>query len=139
VPLLNALAVSPFEGGETFSDVVHFVHVLVIEPHPQAPDPSPYGGVVQEGPYSSIPQPKSREERRQVAREIEALLEGEQIVLFDELMPPESLDPVWCTYGPAPNSAFLIGRDGRIHAGQLWLDVEAMENEIRSLLGLISP
>jgi len=69
---------------------------------------------------------------------VEKLLEGDQIVLFDELS-AEHLDPVWCTYGPAPNGAFLIGQDGTIHTSRPWLGIEAMENEIRSLLGLTSP
>ena len=69
---------------------------------------------------------------------MEKLLEGDKVFLFDELS-AEHPDPVRCTYGPAPNSTFLIGQDGTIHTSRPWLGIEAMENEIRSLLGLTSP
>ncbi len=70
--------------------------------------------------------------------QVEKLLEGDKVFLFDELS-AEHPNPVRCTYGPAPNSTFLIGQDGTIHTSRPWLGIEAMENEIRSLLGLTSP
>ena len=46
-------------------------------------------------------------------------------VLVDEID-----NPVWCTYGPAPNIAYLIGEDGKIVAKQGWFDGVQMELSI---------
>ncbi len=35
-----------------------------------------------------------------------------------------------CTYGPAPNNAYLIGTDGKIIAKQGWYNPEQMESAI---------
>ena len=42
---------------------------------------------------------------------------------------------VWCTYGPAPNSAYLIGTDGTVVARQGWYDPAEMELAIQAYLG----
>ncbi len=134
MPSLNALAAQPFDEDSTFADVVHFVHINVIEPHPMAPDVSPYGGRVSESRYSTVTQPTTYIERVAVAREIEALLEGNQIQLIDDFSPGSSVDVVWCTYGTAPNSAFLIRQDGIVEVVQLWLNTGRMEQAIRELI-----
>jgi hypothetical protein len=46
-------------------------------------------------------------------------------VLIDEFD-----NPVWCTYGPAPNIAYLIDRDGIIIEKQGWYQPELMEKAI---------
>ena len=51
-------------------------------------------------------------------------------VLVDEID-----NPVWCTYGPAPNIAYLIGTEGMIMAKQGWYDPEQMESAISAYLG----
>jgi hypothetical protein len=38
---------------------------------------------------------------------------------------------IWCTYGTAPNSAFL---DGIVEVVQLWLNTGTMEQAIRELI-----
>jgi len=43
-------------------------------------------------------------------------------VLIDEID-----NPVWCTYGPAPNIAYLIDRDGIIVEKQGWYQPDLME------------
>jgi len=134
VPSLNALAALPFDDDSTFADVVHFVHLNVIEPHPMRPDVSPYGGRVSESRYSTVLQPTTYGERVEVARGINALLEGDQLLLVDALSPGSSVDVVWCTYGTAPNSATLIRQDGIVEVVQLWLDTGAMEQAIRELV-----
>ena len=50
-------------------------------------------------------------------------------VLVDEID-----NPVWCTYGPAPNIAYLIGEDGKIVAKQGWFDGIQMEANIQAYL-----
>ena len=134
MPALNDLAAEAFDAGRTYSDVVHFVHIYVVEPHPEFPDPSPYTGVVWESWYSR-PQPRTYEGRVALAMELVPDILGNQILLIDELTPKTRDNPLWCTYGPAPNSAYLISRDGRLVAIQDWVDVAAMKKEINKLLG----
>lgn len=51
-------------------------------------------------------------------------------VLVDEMD-----NPVGCTYGPAPNNAYLIGTDGTIMEKQGWYQPEQMEAAIVKYLG----
>jgi hypothetical protein len=78
-----------------------FVHINVIEPHP-SDEPG------RKNQYSTVEQPEDYDERLAIAREINALLEGDQLLLVDDLTPSDLNDPVYCTFGPSPNSAFLI-------------------------------
>ena len=50
-------------------------------------------------------------------------------VLIDEMD-----NPAWCTYGPAPNIAYLIGTDGRIVEKQGWYEPERMKSAIETYL-----
>lgn len=50
-------------------------------------------------------------------------------VLVDEMD-----DPVWCTYGAAPNAAYLIGTDGTVVTRQAWFDPGEMESAILAYL-----
>jgi hypothetical protein len=134
VPALNSLAVQAFDANRTYGQVVHIVHAYVIEPHPQDPDPSPYSGVVWEAQYSSKRQPMTYAERVAAARDMLPFLVGQQIVLVDDLTPGARNNPVWCTYGPCPNCAYLIRQDGAIDSVQNWVDVLQMQSNIDRLL-----
>jgi len=46
------------------------------------------------------------------------------------LLVDEIDNPVWCTYGPAPNIAYLIGTNGKIIAKQGWYDPKLFEQEL---------
>jgi len=138
VPALDALATKPFDDTRTYADVVHFLNIYVPEPHPQSPDPSPYTGRVSERAYSERRQPRTYDERVALAREVKGLLEGNQLVLVDEMAPLRS-NPVWCSYGPMPNCAYLIDQSGTVVTAQMWVDVEAMETAIDELLGKPAP
>lgn len=119
----------------TYADVVHFVHIYIIEPHPQRPDVSPYGGRVSESPYSSgKSQPRTYDERVANARYMLPFIHGNQLLLIDDLSPGDNNNPLWCTYGPAPNSAYLIRQDGILEKVQNWVDVPAMEKAINNLI-----
>ena len=109
------------------------MHVYVIEPHPQAPDVSPYSGVVWAAQYSTKRQQATCAEREAAARETAALLTGRQLMLVDDLG-GTATNPIWCTYGTCPNCAFLIRQDGVIDTVQTWLDTAAMERAVRTLL-----
>ena len=79
MPVLNALAATNYAGDTTFADLVHFVHVYMVEAHPKAPDPSPFNGIVSEMEYSSVHQAKYYEARIANARQSRAFIEGKQI------------------------------------------------------------
>jgi hypothetical protein len=130
---LNSLAIKAYDRSGTYSDKVHFLHIYTVEAHPSSPDPSPYSGDVWDNAYSK-PQVRTYSERVAYATGIEPLLMGTQIVLVDELTPLPRNNPVWTTYGPIPNGAYLIGMDGKIEAAQVWQDVGALESAIDALI-----
>ena len=106
-----------------------------MDPHPQSPDKSPYNGAVSErAGYSAYPQPRSYTERVALATEVAGMLEGDQLLLVDEMDPEARNNPVWCSYGPAPNSGYLIGRDGTLEVVHRWLSLPDMETAIDELL-----
>lgn len=123
-----------FDASNSYDEVVHFVHIYTVEAHPMSPDPSPYSGDVWELAYSTKSQVRTYPERVTYAIEVEALLQGSQLVLVDELTPLPRNNPVWSTYGPCPSGAYLIDTDGRIIVSQAWLDVNAMKTAIDLLL-----
>lgn len=84
--------------------------------------------------YSTKGQPYTYDERVAAAQEMLPLVEGNQLILVDDLIPGERNNPVWCTYGPCPNCSYLIDRDGIIHTTQAWFDAEEMERAINDLL-----
>ena len=135
MPVLNQLATKQYDEHTTYDELVHFVHVYVVEPHPVSPDPSPYTGSVWEAEYSTKGQAYTYDERVATAREIDPLLEGTQLLLVDDLVPGALNNPVWCTYGPCPNCAYLIGQDGVIDTVQTWFNGANMETAIDGLLG----
>lgn len=134
MPALNTLAGKLFDANRTYSDVVHFVHINVVEPHPSSPDPSPYSGEAWGNEYSR-PQPLTYQARVSIAGDVKALLVGNQTVLVDDLTPRARNNPLWCSYGPNPNAAYLIDRSGTLRVVQKWIDVSTMEAAIRQLLG----
>ena len=74
-------------------------------------------------------QPQTYEARLELARKT-VTEEGIEVpVLVDEID-----NPIWCTYGPAPNIAYLIGTDGRIVEKQGWYNPEKMEVAIADYL-----
>jgi hypothetical protein len=134
VPALNSLATKAFDASSTYDQQVHFVQVYVIEPHPQDPDPSPYRGTVWEAEYSSKRQPMTYADRVQNARDALPSIQGNQLLLVDELTPGQNDNPLWCTYGPCPNCAFLIRQDGILDTVQTWANAADLESAIDALL-----
>ena len=132
MPALNDLASQAFDGSDSYGDKVHFVHIYVVEPHPRAPDVSPYTTSVWEAEYSSLGQAFSYDERVSAAQTM-ATLADSQLLLVDDLR-DGSADPVWCTYGPCPNCAYLIGQDGHVAAAQTWVNATDLQRDIDDLL-----
>ena len=129
MPAIDVLASDSFDGDVTYADAVHIVHIHVVEPHPLRPDASPYNGRISENEFS-CPQPRSYEERRLKSEEVEALHGPNQLQLVDEFA-----NPVWCTYGPAANAAFLIDQTGVVRLSQLWADADEIRLAIDEMLG----
>ncbi len=134
MPALNALAAKPYDGSRTYSDVVHFTQIYVVEAHPMSPDPSPYTGTVWELGYSTKPQAHTYAARKLNAMDVVPLITGNQRLLVDDLRPHGLDNPLWCTYGPCPNCTFLISQDGRIEKVQYWFDATDIEAAIDDLL-----
>ena len=81
------------------------------------------------GDGNLLAQPVTYEERVKLASRTIAE-EGMTVpVLVDEMD-----NPVWCTYGPAPDIAYLIGTDGRIVEKQGWYQPQLMEAAIINYL-----
>jgi hypothetical protein len=97
-------------------DDVNFVIIYVWEAHP-----------TQEG---SLSQPETYRERVEMARRTIAAEEITVTLLVDEMD-----NPLMCTYGPAPNNAYLIGTDGKIVYKQGWYNPSEMERAIQDYLG----
>ena len=101
-----------------------------MEAHPVG-SPSPYSGeewtssasVDEEG--CSLLQPTNYGERVAQATQMAQELNITVPVLVDEMD-----NAVWCTYGPAPNSAYLIGIDGTIIEKQDCYQPQIMETAI---------
>jgi len=135
VPGLNALAVKAYDETTTFSDRVHFLHVYVLEAHPMRPDPSPYSGAVWEVEgLSTVRQARTYDERKDRAEMTRELLGPGQIQVLDDLDMEGLINPVWCTYGHAPNSTYIIGQDGIIRFAEKWTDIENVEAALIQLL-----
>jgi hypothetical protein len=113
-----------------YGDRVNFIVVYTIEAHPVGAR-SPYSSGESLGTYSvdlqgsPIYQPATYQERLLLARKTVAEAGLTVPVLVDEMD-----NPVWCTYGAAPNAAYLIGTDGSILAAQRWYEPRAMESAI---------
>ncbi len=135
MPALNDLATGLYDQTRTVDEVIHIVHVYVIEPHPLDPDPSPYRGNVWEAFDYRRSQPTTYAERVALAAEVRALLEGDQLMLVDELTPEGRNNPLWCSYGPAPTLGYLIDRDGEIVKALAWNNVAEFQAAIQDLLG----
>ena len=134
MPALRTLSELTFEGGETYGDRAHFVHLYVVEPHP-AGDLSPYRGEVWEAEYSDRGQAMTYDERVADARDVEGLLGEDQMLLVDDLTPRPLDNPAWCTYGPCPNCAYLIAQGGTIHTAQTWVEPSDMQRALDDVLG----
>jgi hypothetical protein len=117
-----------------YRDQVHFVVIYVVEPHP-AGSASPYSGQEWTASYSQdtegnpVGQPGTYDERAGLASMCAKDAGITALVLVDEMD-----NPVWQTYGPAPNLAYLIGTDRKVIEAQTWYDVSEMEASIESYL-----
>ncbi len=114
---------------------MNFIIIYSIEAHPTGVA-SPYSGDEWTGRYSTdaagnpVGQPLTYAARLALAEQTEVEADISVPVLVDQID-----NPVWCTYGPAPNNAYLIGVGGRVVFKQQWYDPGEMETAIISHLG----
>jgi hypothetical protein len=122
----------------TYGDKVNFVIIYVIDPHPHG-QICPYTGNF----WLNYPanfdingqplyQPDHYAWRVDQAKKMRAALISEKSipVLVDEMD-----NPLWCTYGPLPNGAYLIGTDGTVIEKEGWFKKSDMETAIKDYLG----
>lgn len=145
MPELDDLAARTLDDGRRLDEAVHLVHVYTIEAHPALPEPTPYeqwtdsvlpndptGGVA----YGDVGQPYTWGGRSNLARRILSKMDNRPIMLVDDLDRDGLVNPVWCTYGTAPNAAFVIAQDGTIALAELWTNTEALYRELLEQLGV---
>jgi len=128
------MASGSYDPTSTYADKVHFLHIYVVEAHPESPDPSPYNGNVWEAAYSDVGQAYTYDHRVANAQAMSSDVDSSQTVLIDDLDNDGHTNPVWCTYGPCPNCAYLIGQDGIIEASQTWFNANDMQRDIDDVL-----
>lgn len=116
-----------------FSHQVNFLVVYTLEAHPKG-DPSPYHGReritrANERARILVPQPKTAEERTQRAQTCAREMKLATPVVVDQMD-----DAVWKAYGSAPNSATLVGRDGKVLEYEKWFEPQTMRVAITKAL-----
>jgi hypothetical protein len=110
-------------------DKLHIVVVYGPEAHPEN-DNSPYRGDNWSKPdkYSHVDCADSDEERMENAKKV-----GGSGPVIEVVEPIDN--PFWCTYGTAPNAAYLINQDGTFEAVHDWFDTPTMVQSIEAMLG----
>ena len=112
-----------------FGTSVHFVAVYILEVHPKGA-PNPYSGDAYnpEDQFAVTGQPTTYEQRMAAAQGFTKAFDGVFNGLFDKILVDEMDDasgllhnPVWSTYGSTPNGGWIIGQDGKVKLGQLFI------------------
>jgi hypothetical protein len=131
--------VSAFEQlAHDFGKQVNFIVLYTQEAHPKG-DPSPYRGREWTTPANEregilFRQPKTGEERLERARTCTQKLKLTLPVVVDSLD-----NTAWAAYGSAPNSACLVGQDGKVVEQQGWFDPARMRAAIEAHLKRTAP
>ena len=102
---------------EKYGDKVHFVTVYIREPH------------AGENRFRNISQPAKYEERLKLAKRTKKDLSITSMLLIDKMD-----NAVRREYGSLPNSAYIIGQNGRVFHKQPWMDSKMIEQPLKALL-----
>lgn len=116
---------------QKYKGKVRFVLVYVIEPHPMAPEISPYSGEVWTNPYSTVAQPPTLGDRIGLAQKLASA--KDLLVLVDDLN-PTTANPFWCSYGTVAFGAFAVDATGVIRSVQAMDKLNSIEAAALSLL-----
>jgi hypothetical protein len=117
-----------------YGNSVQFIMIYIIEAHPVG-SVCPYTGEVWTTSASTdkggnpLTQPSTYQERVAQSKRMVQELGITIPLLIDEMD-----NPIWCTYGPAPNIAYLIGKNGKIIAKQGWYEPQLMQKAIEKYL-----
>jgi hypothetical protein len=124
-----------------WSDRVFFVHLYGPEPHPMSPDTNFDSGLVKTSYWSTVRQPRTWEDRLELARSTSEKVHPSSTFLVDYLegnpYEPALNQPVWCTYGHGARIAVLIGQDGLVQYAQEWFQADRMATAVEAYLGVI--
>ena len=127
--------------------------VYVVDPHPLPPDISPYSGDIWTFKYSKFRQARTFGERVKYAQNVstdgvfdEVLVDTLQTSEAEATLLSEQMDnapvtaayargnnAVWCRWGPAPNTAWVIGRNGTVLTAQFWYEFNELNATLASL------
>ena len=102
---------------QRYDEQVHFVLLYVREPHPG------------QGQFTEITQPTTYEERLQLACRTQEELGITSRMLIDEID-----NRYRAAFGGLPNSAYIIGQDGRVFHKQPWMSAKSLEQPLEALL-----
>lgn len=124
---------------ERYGDKLSWLMIYTVDAHPESPDPSPYKGEPWPLMFSQLHQPRNYSSRVAAARDVDkgvSKLHGNFTVLVDDLAPHNASgnDPVWCTWGPAPNAAWLVRSNGTVALAQTWFNADGMAEAIDRVL-----
>jgi hypothetical protein len=116
-----------------FGNQVNFIVLYTVEAHPKG-DPSPYTGrewVRKENEKIGLllPQPKTIQERTERAQACVHAMKLTMPVIIDNME-----NGTWKAYGSAPNSAYLIGQDGKVIEQEGWFEAAKMRETIKQAL-----
>jgi hypothetical protein len=119
----NAISRAEFEGPDEMFQPFDLDHDLVIRSHELL-------AARRIDQFAAVDEPKTLEERLAAARRFRAEVPGAIDVLVDPIGEPTAR-----AYGGMPNSAFVIGRDGRIAAAFPWASVLEVDAALARIVG----
>uniref|UniRef100_A0A7S3K7C6 Thioredoxin domain-containing protein n=1 Tax=Aureoumbra lagunensis TaxID=44058 RepID=A0A7S3K7C6_9STRA len=130
---------------ETYANKgVRFIHLIGPEPHPITPDVNFDSGKQLMNYWSTIAQPKTWDDRLQVAQRTAALIHPRSLTLVDPLAdaPTQHKEgtegfknqPTWCTLGLGARTAILIDQHGTVQFTQDWFRKSDLANALDTLL-----
>ncbi len=128
LPAINSIT-------KKFDDELTTVMIFTTEAHP-IDTVSPYSmhndkWVAEENTKDGIEaiKPRTYGDRLKLCRKWVDEFDIKPLILVDD---PKNV--FWSNYGQAPNLAYLVDRDGRIHSRHIWLDPESLEKTIEAFL-----
>jgi len=118
-----------------------FVYIYTVDAHPHADDLEPYSGKPTHYEYSKYKQPRTYARRVWEAEEMQKQsphpLSDQVVYVVDDLdnpNPQNGSNPVWCVWGPAPNSGWVVKPDGIVAYDAFWFNAKDIEKVLDSLL-----
>ncbi len=118
---------------EEFGDRVHFLLVYTVEAHPVG-SRSPYADGEWDPWWNRLSGVRVRQPADQEGRREQAQVSHERIDYRARMIVDTMDDAVWRSYGAASSPAFVIDRQGRIAARQVWIEPKKIRRVLERLL-----